>query len=640
MLTDKLRDGAHGKTFKVLFILIMLSFVFAGVGNYLIPRLNSDPVQVGEIKVKAEDWNGAYQDQVRSMQNQYGSQVNALFEKPEYVKALRMQVLDRIVDNVSLSTATYDAGIRIGDDQVKAAIRNEKAFYKDDKFNNELFLATVRNMGSSPDYFAQQMRTQISQETIAEPVINSGASVYPYEVEMLAKLFAQQRVVDLYSVNVDALKDSIKTTEDDAKKFYDAHHNVFMKPATSNFSYIVLSVNDLKKSVKVTDDKLEEYFNLNQTDFAIPQKREASQIIIKATTPDFAKKAADALAALKLGTSFEDVGAKFSDDADFSQSHGSLGNLEQGSLSEALDIALFKLAKVGDYSEVVVDESGAHILRLDGFTESMLPKFADVKEEVTKKYIDAQALELFTQKSSTLTDVSYENPDSLDAAANATGAQILQSGDLALGDKSAKWPLNTDEVQKVAFNEDTRTSHQNSLVISLGNEACAVINVAEYKDAVLQKFDDVKDRASELAAFDMLKDKSNEILADIKAKVSKGSSIDENALVKLNKDVLISRGDQNYEPMFGYDVFSIANKANEGAITSNKGVPTLAILKEVKTDSEANIDHYAQFIRSQLVQFKVEKANSMLHSGARELSEIKYNEDAINQVIQQNNTVE
>ena len=85
MLTDKLRDGAHGKVFKILFWIIILSFIFAGVGNYLIPKLNTDPVKIGKYSIKSEQWNAQYQDQVRMMQNQYGPQVNKFFENPENV---------------------------------------------------------------------------------------------------------------------------------------------------------------------------------------------------------------------------------------------------------------------------------------------------------------------------------------------------------------------------------------------------------------------------------------------------------------------------------------------------------------------------------------------------------------------------
>ena len=52
MLTDKLRDGAHGKVFKILFWIIILSFIFAGVGNYLIPKLNTDPVKIGKYSIR------------------------------------------------------------------------------------------------------------------------------------------------------------------------------------------------------------------------------------------------------------------------------------------------------------------------------------------------------------------------------------------------------------------------------------------------------------------------------------------------------------------------------------------------------------------------------------------------------------
>ena len=51
MLTDKLRDGAHGKVFKILFWIIILSFIFAGVGNYLIPRLDNSPAKIGDYKI-------------------------------------------------------------------------------------------------------------------------------------------------------------------------------------------------------------------------------------------------------------------------------------------------------------------------------------------------------------------------------------------------------------------------------------------------------------------------------------------------------------------------------------------------------------------------------------------------------------
>lgn len=639
MLTDKLRDGAHGKVFKILFWIIILSFIFAGVGNYLIPRLDNSPAKIGDYKIGVEQWNGQYQDQTRQLQRQYGAAVSKLFENPEYVKAMRLQVLERIIDNVALSTVTLDQGIRVGDEQVKDAIRKEKAFFKDGKFNNDLFVASVKNMGSSPDHFAEQIRASLVQDTLANPIILSQAQAFPYEVEELAKLLTQERVVDTYTADTKAIAKDITVSDDEAKAYYDKNHDTFMKPSQVQFSYILLSAKDLEKNVEVTDEALDEYYNLNSTDFAIPEKRVCSQILVKATTENFEQKAKEALAKLQSGASFEEVGAQYSDDKDFAKSKGSLGELEKGSLSQQLDIALFAIKDKGQYSPVVIDNAGAHILKLDDIIASKIPSLADIKDEVTSKFIQSKAMEMYNEKSQTLSNVSYEKPDSLDDSAKEVGVEVKQSGVVSLGDKSLAWPLNDDEVQKAAFNETNRTSNQNSPVVNLSDSACLVLNVSDYQDAKLEAFDTVKDKAIELAKSSKVNEVARKALESIKTAVKEGKEVKAEANIKVQSDVVVPRNSPNFDELFSLSVFAIPNTKLDSTITSIKGEPTLAVLKEVRQNDE-DLDKYTDLIRTQLVQFKQNKANSMLYLGARENCDVEYNEAAINLVIQQNSSAE
>ena len=639
MLTDKLRDGAHGKVFKILFWIIILSFIFAGVGNYLIPRLDNSPAKIGDYKIGVEQWNGQYQDQTRQLQRQYGAAVSKLFENPEYVKAMRLQVLERIIDNVALSTVTLDQGIRVGDEQVKDAIRKEKAFFKDGKFNNDLFVASVKNMGSSPDHFAEQIRASLVQDTLANPIILSQAQAFPYEVEELAKLLTQERVVDTYTADTKAIAKDITVSDDEAKAYYDKNHDTFMKPSQVQFSYILLSAKDLEKNVEVTDEALDEYYNLNSTDFAIPEKRVCSQILVKATTENFEQKAKEALAKLQSGASFEEVGAQYSDDKDFAKSKGSLGELEKGSLSQQLDIALFAIKDKGQYSPVVIDNAGAHILKLDDINASKIPSLADIKDEVTSKFVQSKAMEMYNEKSQTLSNVSYEKPDSLDDSAKEVGVEVKQSGVVSLGDKSLAWPLNDDEVQKAAFNETNRTSNQNSPVVNLSDSACLVLNVSDYQDAKLEAFDTVKDKAIELAKSSKVNEVARKALESIKTAVKEGKEVKAEANIKVQSDVVVPRNSPNFDELFSLSVFAIPNTKLDSTITSIKGEPTLAVLKEVRQNDE-DLDKYTDLIRTQLVQFKQNKANSMLYLGARENCDVEYNEAAINLVIQQNSSAE
>ncbi|MGN0894733.1 MAG: SurA N-terminal domain-containing protein [Succinivibrio sp.] len=632
MLTDKLRDGAHGKVFKILFWIIILSFIFAGVGNYLIPRLDTDPVEVGDIKIRAEQWNSQYQDQVRMMQNQYGAQINALFENPEYVKALRMQVLEQMIDNVALNSVTYKEGIRVGDEQVKDQIRREPAFQKDGKFDNNLYLATIRNMGSSPDYFAEQLRVQLASDLMLGPLVVAGSTPYSYEVDQLLKLFTQERTVDLYSVDLNGIGKSVNITSDVAAKFYEGNKSLFKKPASVEFSYILLNKDELKKEVKISDADLESFYDLNQSDFTVPQKRDASQILIKASTEGFETKAKEALAKLKSGESFEKVGLAYSDDTNFKNDHGSLGVLEKGSLSEKLDIALFGLEKAGDVSEVVIDAAGAHILKLNAITEQYVPKLADIREDVRARYLESKAQELYMEKSAKLTDISYESPDSLDAAANAVGAKIKDSGLVSLGDRALAWPLGEKEVQKVAFNEENRTSNINTPVVSLGNDACIVMNVNEYNEEKILEFKEVEEKALELAKNKAVAQKSEEVLKSVQS----GEALPE--FVSKKDSVKVISGQADLDPYFVLEIFALPAKAESKVISANKGVPTLAVLKEITYSSDDKVDNYKSLILAQLSRYKQEKISAVVHQGAREISDVVYNEEGIKIVNQQMNS--
>lgn len=87
--------------------------------------------------------------------------------------------------------------------------------------------------------------------------------------------------------------------------------------------------------------------------------------------------------------------------------------------------------------------------------------------------------------------------------------------------------------------------------------------------------------------------------------------------------------------MFNLNIFAITDKVNAGVIANDNKVVKLAVLKSVETANDEESAEFAKFIRTQLVQFKQNKLDSMITSGARDLCDIEYDESAINLVIQQ-----
>lgn len=636
MLSDKLREGAQGKIFKVLFWIIILSFIFAGVGGYLIPRLNTDPVKVGNYSITSAQWNEQYNRETQQMHRMLGGEASRLLENPEYVRALRTRVLESMIDNVSLSSAVYQTDVRIGDEQVRDVIRNTPAFQRDGRFDNDLYLASVRNMGMDPEYFGQQLRLTLMTDFIAQPAVNTGAAPLPYEITAAGRLFSEYRVVDLYSLDLTHLEADITASDEEIKQWYDSHRDDYMAPAEVKFTYILLDTEALKKEVTYTDDDLQNYLSINQEDFRTPEKRAVRHILIKNDAEDSAERIAAVEAALAEGQDFAAVASTYSDDPGSRDSGGSMGELNRNDLAANLSDAVFALQE-GEVSSRVVDSFGTHFLKVDKIIAPAVPDFESIKTRVASSYVADQARELYQEKLNTMSDLTFENPDSLDAAAESLGLTVITCNGLAQGDKSQPWPLNTQALQDAAFAEENYTSGINSPVINLSDTAAVTLNIFDYQAAELRELSEVQDNVTAAVVRSRAMEQGRAILTDFADKLKSEPNAQLPADVSLRRDVRLERGSNLVDPQFGMAVFAIAREgSHQYTIGDNQGRETLAVLKETGCADDEALSEYETLLRTQLLQYNRTRLQAALNAGARALNDIEYNEEAIRLVNQQN----
>ena len=632
MLSDTLRAGAESKLFKIILFLIILSFIFTGVGGYLIPRLNTDPVEVGEYKISANDWNNQYNDQAQMLQRAYGAQAVTLLENPEYVKSLKTKILESMVDTLAFNAAVYDNNVRIGDEQVKDLIRKNPAFQKDGKFDNELYRATIRNSGMSPDYYAEQLRTALMSATVADPLQRLGASAFDFEVDNLTKLLSKVRYVDLYSLDVKSLESTIKVSDEDMKSFYDANQDKFMSKATSKFNYIILDFNVIKETIKPTDDNLVEYYNMHQDEFKADAKRSAYHLVVNKDNESKIEQIENDLKTM----SFIDVAKKYNLDS----AHINLGTVTKNDVQEEIAGPLFALDE-GKVSDKIFLDNSIHFVMAYKVFEDVIKPYDKVKSQVLDLYTNDLARQKFNEQVQTLSDLSFENPDSLDITAQALSLNIQDSGALEYGDLSAKWPLNTKSIQDAAFSDENISSNMNSSAINISDDVVAVINIYEHTASAIKDFNEVKDEALKLTLASLVDTKGHELLQSVAKQIIDGNEIETNGVVvKESKNVKISHGNARIDPAFGLAVFSIENAKNTYAIASNKGVPTLAMFVEEKIDKDLEDGLYESAVKAQIMQVNHQNSGVLMHKGARDLIDIKYNDDAINMVIKSQENIE
>ena len=635
MLSDKLRDGANSKGFKLLLALIVISFVLTGVGGYLIPRLNTDPVTIGDYKITSNDWNNQYNQQAQQLHRLPNG--SAMLENQQYVVELKKQVLERMINNVAFNSSVWDMDIRIGDEQVRDVIRNTPAFQKDGKFDNDLYLASIRNMGMSPDYFGEQLRISIMSESVSRPLMSASSQPLPYELNTIAKTILQTRVVNLYTVDEAYINRNLKISDDEIKAFYDANHDKFMAPANVRFNYLLLSMDDLRKQVEVTDEKVEEFYNMYSEDYRLEEQRQAAHLLIRAGSKDADKRIAAVEEGLKNGSSFAKLVAQYSDDQSTKDKGGDMGFVTRNQLATDLDAALFALESEGDVSAAITDDYGTHFISLTSIKPEHTPALAEVKDKVKAAYIEAQARELYNERVTTMSDMSFENPDSLDITAEKLGMKVMTSDVVAQGDTEAKWPFNTKELQDLAFNEEVYNSGINSNVIALDDNNSIVINVTEHHEASLRPFDDVAKDASAMLRTDRINEEALKTLTDVATKVAADANAQLPDYVKVQKDVEVSGANTTTSQEFAQAIFALPQDTKSAhVIDKNNNVQTLAVLNKVVPAVEADVPTFENAVYPSLAQYLNQTTQDALYRQARTLNKIEYNQEAIDLVTRQN----
>lgn len=153
----------HARYFYVLFIIVILSFIFWGVGP-LDKQTELAVAEIGKEKISMEEYWRAYEN-ARSMYRQiFRDQFNDEFEKKMNLKEA---VLNALIDERVLVAAAADMGITVSDLEIQDAILSNPQFKRDGVFKKEVYfraleLNRMTPNRMTPEMFERSMRQQMS----------------------------------------------------------------------------------------------------------------------------------------------------------------------------------------------------------------------------------------------------------------------------------------------------------------------------------------------------------------------------------------------------------------------------------------------------------------------------------------------
>jgi len=525
-MLERIREGSQGPWAMAIIALIVLSFVFAGVGSYLTSSGTTAVATVNGEEISAQELERAYQNQRAQMESQFGESIAQLFSSEQYLADFRRNVLDRLIAEKLIQQQAQDMGLRVSDEQIRETIVQMPEFQFGGQFDNERFQAILRQNGFQVADFRNYLRTQMTQNQLTAALTNSAFSL-DGEVELANALQRQTRDAKYAVVSSSAFADSVEVTDADVEAFYNNNIASFDTEEQVKLAYVKLSVDDLKDRVSVDEQAVRTYYDNNINSYGKEEERRVSHILIDAgDDADAAREKAQSLKAeLDNGADFAALAEANSDDTFSAENGGDLDFITPEMMDPAFDEAAFGLENVGDVSDVVETEFGFHIIKLTELREAQIKSFDEVADEIRDTLLYDAAMEKYFELQNTMAEIAFEVPDTLEDVANAVDLPVQES--VLFSRNTAPVELSSPAVLDAAFSSQLVDEGLNSDIIELDDENIVVVRVTEHLPQRTQSLDEVREGIEASVKADKAKEAAEAWAFDIAQQVRAGESVDD-----------------------------------------------------------------------------------------------------------------
>ncbi|MFC3122144.1 SurA N-terminal domain-containing protein [Agaribacter flavus] len=622
-MLERIREGIQGPWAIAIVALIVVSFVFTGVGSYLSGGASTAVAVVNDEEISAQALDGAFQSQRRQMEAQFGEAVSTLFANENYLADFRRNVLDGLIADVLISQKATSLGLRVSDEQIKEAIVGLPEFQVAGEFSNDVYNASIRRAGFTPAEFAEYMRVEMTRTQLRNAISGTTISLDSAAKKVL-KLQGQKRDAKVLEVSSSDYLADIVVGDDEINNYYNNNITQYDTEEQVKLSFISLSVDNILPSVTVTDDELQTYYQENLSYYQTPEKREIAHILFEATEGEDAalQEAEQARKRLEAGEDFAKVALELSDDIVSAEEGGELGEVNVGDYEESFTDAAFALSSVGEISEPVKTEFGYHLIKLSAYTPTITQTFDEVEADILTELKREKALDEFFTLQAEMERIAFESSDSLDDIADAIDRPVLETNFFT----TTTYPASVDypQVQNVAFSSELINDAVNSELLTVSDEKVMVVRVAAHKPQRTLALEEVVEDITNNLKADKAQQAALVWAQELQVAISQGENINDKLAEKALEWSVhpgLQRNSTEISRQLNTELFSLSldNDNNSAVVTlsnGNVGVVKLDAIHDADEPTNEDVDAFSGRYASQQAQRTFENYIDALKSQA------------------------
>lgn len=587
-MLQAIRDKVTGWIAYGIIFLISIPFALWGVNSYFGTGEAITAATVNGDEISIRQFDQAYSNYRQRLIQLFGG---AIPEALGTESVIRAQVLDQLIEETALRQYIEQRRYRISDEALAQRIRDMNEFKIDDQFDAEIYNAQLRSVGLSPVAFEQQLRLSASMEQF-QNALRATAFVTPASRKQYASLQNQTRKIRSLKYRLDP--SAVQVEDAEVEQYYRENPDRYRTAEQVKIDYVEVGLEKIKQNIVVNEADVEARYQEGLSSYTAPEYREASHILIQVNDETDEATALATINGLRdrieNGESFADLAREFSEDPVSAAEGGSLGEVGRGEMVPTFESALFAL-QVDELSEPVKTAFGWHLIRVESITGGEVQSFDSVRsalaDEIKTELAEVQIYELVEG----LANVAYEQPDSLQPAADQLGFEVQTSDwfDRANGTGIA----SDARVRQVAFSDEILEQGLNSEAIELDSEHVVFVRVNERKPAQARPLDEVRDQVKAELIRQKLAETSLQAGVEALARLNAGETLEDIAAdwsVAITDHGFVERNQEQLDASILQKSFTMAKPDQglvyDGLATANGEYALVELSAVVSNDAE------------------------------------------------------
>ncbi len=487
-----IRNNSQSLGVKLAFGIIILVFVFWGLGSVQSMNSSTTVATVNGEAITVIDFEQAYQQTRESVRAQ-NPQITA-----EQIKQLQLpqQVLQQLIVNALLTEEIKRLKLSVSPEVLREAITSIPAFQNaEGKFDAEQYKRFVDTQYLGAGNFEAMVREELTQGKLRQD-LTATAKGFSSETAAFFGYTYEERDIDyIFFPAADHMTSVAAPAADAVKAFYESNRALYALPAKVDVAYVSVTPEALGKKDAISAEAVQAYYDANKSQYEEPKKFKARHILLTVAedaTQEEVDKATQTLQDLatqiKEGADFATLATEHSQDPGSAPNGGDLQWLSSGDTVPAFNDVLITM-QAGDMSDVVRTNFGVHLIKVDEVQDARLVPLAEVEDAIRTTLATEEGTAQMGAVVDALIEANVLGKD-LDQAAKGYGLEVQKTG-LSTAD-ALQSALKITPAQATTI-ITTESNVPLDTALTTQDKGYVIARVGEKVEASVRPFEEVKE---------------------------------------------------------------------------------------------------------------------------------------------------